>query len=190
VKRLVVSTYQSVSGAGRSAINEMLEQTRLALAGENITPRKFPHQIAFNAIPHIDIFMDNGYTKEEMKMVWETKKIMGDDSIAVTSTCVRLPFVSAHAEAVNVETRSKITAAEVRELLRCAPGVELMDDPSQNIYPMPIKGAGRDPSYVGRIREDESIPNGINMWVVSDNLRKGAALNAVQIAEVLIGGKA
>jgi len=190
VKRIVVSTYQSVSGAGRSAINEMLEQTRQVLDGESIMPRKFPHQIAFNAIPQIDIFMDNGYTKEEMKMIWETKKIMGDESIAVTSTCVRLPFVSAHAESVNIETHKKISAAEVRELLSHAPGVKVVDDPSQNLYPMPIKGAGRDPSYVGRIREDESIPNGINLWVVSDNLRKGAALNAIQIAEVLMKGQA
>ncbi|MBI5286053.1 MAG: aspartate-semialdehyde dehydrogenase, partial [Deltaproteobacteria bacterium] len=146
----------------------------------------FPHQIAFNCIPQIDVFLDNGYTKEEMKMVNETKKIMEDDSIGVTATTVRVPVFSGHSEAVNIETEEKITAQEVREILSKAPGVKVVDDPQNRVYPMPIDATERDEVFVGRIREDESIPNGINMWIVADNLRKGAALNAVQVAEVLV----
>jgi aspartate-semialdehyde dehydrogenase len=144
------------------------------------------HQIAFNALPHIDVFLPNGYTKEEMKMVNETRKIMGDDSIGVTATTVRVPVYHGHSESVNIETEKKVSAEKVRELLKGAPGVIVEDDPARNIYPLAINAAGRDEVFVGRIREDESIPNGINMWVVSDNIRKGAALNAVQIAELLI----
>ncbi|HAJ28331.1 MAG TPA: aspartate-semialdehyde dehydrogenase, partial [Syntrophus sp. (in: bacteria)] len=143
------------------------------------------HQIAFNCLPQIDVFVDNGYTKEEMKMINETKKIMNDLSIAVTATTVRVPVFYAHSESVNIETEKKITPREVRDLLAKAPGVTVVDDPQQRLYPMAIHAAGKDGTFVGRIREDESIPNGINMWVVSDNLRKGAALNAVQIAEIL-----
>jgi aspartate-semialdehyde dehydrogenase len=146
----------------------------------------YPHQIAFNVLPHIDKFLENGYTKEEMKMVDETRKIMGDESIKVTATTVRVPVFRGHSESVNIETERKITANEVRELLAAAPGVVVFDAPEKNVYPLPIHCDGKDAVFVGRIREDESIGNGINMWVVSDNLRKGAALNAVQIAEVLI----
>jgi aspartate-semialdehyde dehydrogenase len=145
----------------------------------------YPHQIAFNCLPQIDVFLEHGYTKEEMKMVNETKKIM-DPSIAVTATTVRVPVFYSHSESVNIETERKITAAEVKELLAGAPGVKVVDDPSSRQYPLAIHAAGKDETFVGRIREDESIANGINLWVVSDNLRKGAALNAVQIAEILI----
>jgi len=152
-----------------------------------ISQRKvYPHQIAFNALPQIDVFLDNGYTKEEMKMVNETKKIMGDDSIRITATTVRVPVLYGHSESVNIETEKKITPDEVRELLKKAPGVTVIDNPAKGEYPMAINAAGKDDTFVGRIRADESIPNGINMWVVSDNIRKGAALNAVQIAELMI----
>lgn len=187
IKRLVIATYQSVSGTGLKAINELLEQTKKILSNDyNFKPAVYPHQIAFNCIPHIDVFFDNGYTKEEMKMVNETRKILEDDSIAITATTVRVPVIRCHSEAVNVETREKITAAEVRELLRNAPGVVVVDDPANNEYPLAIYAEGRDETFVGRIRDDISCPNGINMWIVSDNLRKGAALNAVQIAEELL----
>ncbi len=146
----------------------------------------YPHQIAFNCLPHIDVFFDNGYTKEEIKMVNETKKIMEDDSIRVTATTVRVPVFYGHSESVNIETEKKITANQVRELLSKAPGVVVVDNPKKFEYPLAIHAAGKDETFVGRIREDESIPNGINMWVVADNIRKGAALNAVQIAEILI----
>jgi len=146
----------------------------------------YPHQIAFNCLPHIDVFLDNGYTKEEMKMVNETKKIMNDSTIAVTATTVRVPVFYAHSESVNIETEQKITAEEVRKLLAVAPGVKVVDNPREKRYPLAIDAAGGDDTLVGRIREDESIPNGINMWIVADNIRKGAALNAVQIAEILI----
>jgi aspartate-semialdehyde dehydrogenase len=186
IKRIVVSTYQAVSGTGKKAIDELDAQTRALLAGQEPVVKVYPHQIAFNCLPQIDVFLDNGYTKEEMKMVNETKKIMNDPSIAVTATTVRVPVFYAHSESINIETEKKITPTQVRDLLSRAPGVKVVDDPSQRRYPLPIHAVGEDDTYVGRIREDESIANGINLWVVSDNLRKGAALNAVQIAEILI----
>ncbi|HAR98165.1 MAG TPA: aspartate-semialdehyde dehydrogenase [Syntrophus sp. (in: bacteria)] len=186
IKRIVVSTYQAVSGTGKKAIEELAAQTRALISGREAEVNVYPHRIAFNCLPQIDVFLDNGYTREEMKMIRETKKIMGDPDIAVTATTVRVPVFYGHSESVNIETERKITAAECRELLSRAPGVRVVDDPGQRRYPMAIDAAGRDETLVGRIREDESIANGINLWVVSDNLRKGAALNAVQIAEVLI----
>jgi aspartate-semialdehyde dehydrogenase len=186
IKRIVVSTYQAVSGTGKKAMDELLEQTKDILSFREPKINVYPHQIAFNCLPHIDIFMENGYTREEMKMVNETKKIMGDDTIAVTATTVRVPVFRSHSESVNIETEEKITAEKVRLLLSKAPGIKLVDDPGSFRYPLAVDAAGTDETYVGRIREDESIPNGINLWVVSDNLRKGAALNAVQIAEILI----
>jgi aspartate-semialdehyde dehydrogenase len=186
IKRIVVSTYQSVSGTGKKAMDELIDQTRALLNFKEPVAKVYPHQIAFNCLPQIDIFLENGYTKEEMKMVWETKKIFGDESIAVTATTVRVPVFRCHSESVNIETEKKITAAEVKELLRKAPGVVVIDEPSKKEYPLAINAAGQDATYVGRIRQDESIPNGINLWVVSDNLRKGAALNAVQIAEIYV----
>ena len=186
IKRIVVSTYQAVSGTGKKAIEELSNQTRALLGMREPAVKVYPHRIAFNCLPQIDVFLDNGYTKEEMKMVNETKKIMKDDSIAVTATTVRVPVFYAHSESINIETEKKITAAEVRELLEKAPGVKIVDDPKNLVYPLAIDAVGRDETFVGRIREDESITYGINMWVVSDNLRKGAALNAVQIAEILV----
>jgi aspartate-semialdehyde dehydrogenase len=186
IKRVVVSTYQAVSGTGKKAIDELEAQTGALMNGREPVVKVYPHQIAFNCLPQIDVFVDNGYTKEEMKMINETRKIMNDPSIAVTATTVRVPVFYAHSESVNVETEKKITPAEVRELLSKAPGITVIDDPSKKLYPLAIHAAGKDDTYVGRIREDESIANGINMWVVSDNLRKGAALNAVQIAEILV----
>ncbi len=186
IKRIVVSTYQAVSGTGKKAMEELLEQTRDILNFKEPKIKVYPHQIAFNCLPQIDVFLDNGYTKEEMKMVLETKKIMGDETIAVTATTVRVPVFRSHSESVNIETVKKITAEEVKNLLSAAPGVKLIDDPGSRQYPLPVNSAGKDETFVGRIREDESVPNGINLWVVSDNLRKGAALNAVQIAEILI----
>jgi len=186
IKRIVVSTYQAVSGTGKKAIEELELQTRAVMGGQKPVAKVYPHQIAFNCLPHIDVFLENGYTKEEMKMVNETKKILHDPGIAVTATTVRVPVFHSHSEAVNIETEKKITAAEVRKLLSTAPGVKVVDDPSFKIYPLAVDAAGGDDTLVGRIREDESIPNGINLWVVADNIRKGAALNAVQIAEILI----
>jgi aspartate-semialdehyde dehydrogenase len=186
IQRIVVSTYQAVSGTGLKAIDELLVQTRALLSSQEIQKKVYPHQIAFNCLPHIDVFLENGYTKEEMKMVNETRKIMEDPTIRVTATTVRVPVVHSHSESVNIETEKKITPQQVREILSKAPGVRVVDNPSLNEYPLAIHAAGRDETFVGRIREDESIPNGINMWVVSDNVRKGAALNAVQIAEILI----
>lgn len=186
IKRIVVSTYQSVSGTGKKAIAELLDQTRAILDGREPEVKVYPHQIAFNCLPQIDVFLDNGYTKEEMKMVNETKKIFNDQGIAVTATTVRVPVLYSHSESVNIETEEKISVAQVRKLLAAAPGVALLDNPKDLEYPLAIRAAGRDETFVGRIREDESIPNGINLWIVSDNIRKGAALNAVQIAEILI----
>ncbi|MCX8037416.1 MAG: aspartate-semialdehyde dehydrogenase [Candidatus Sumerlaeia bacterium] len=188
IKRLVISTYQAVSGKSGKAILELLKQVKQIQNGEAdaIVPSEFPYQIAYNCLPHIDVFLENGYTREEMKMVNETRKIYGDPSIAITATTVRVPVIRGHSESINVETRKPITIERIRELLSNAPGVALVDDVSRNEYPMPIYAAGRDLTYVGRIRKDESIENGFNIWVVSDNLRKGAALNAVQIAEVLL----
>jgi aspartate-semialdehyde dehydrogenase len=186
IKRIVVSTYQSVSGTGRRAIRELESQVLAIYNNKEIQKEVYPHQIAFNCLPHIDVFLENGYTKEEMKMVNETRKIMEDDSIRVTATTVRVPVFYGHSESVNIETERKITADEVREILSRAPGVVVVDNPKEARYPLAIDAAGRDETFVGRIREDESIPNGINMWIVADNIRKGAALNAVQIAEILI----
>jgi aspartate-semialdehyde dehydrogenase len=187
IKRIVVSTYQAVSGTGLKAIEELGIQVKDLVQERPISQRKvYAHQIAFNALPHIDVFLPNGYTKEEMKMVNETRKIMGDDAIGVTATTVRVPVYHGHSESVNIETEKKISADKVRELMKNAPGVIVEDDPARNLYPLAINAAGKDEVFVGRIREDESIPNGINMWIVSDNIRKGAALNAVQIAELLI----
>ncbi len=186
IKRVVVTTFQSVSGTGKKAMDELLQQTVALLNFKDIEIKVYPHQIAFNVLPHIDKFLENGYTKEEMKMVNETQKIMGDPSIKVTATTVRVPVFRGHSESVNIETEKKLTASEVKELLSKAPGIVVIDNPEKNEYPLPIYASGRDEVFVGRIREDESIENGINMWVVSDNLRKGAALNAVQIAEELV----
>lgn len=186
IKRIVVTTFQSVSGAGQKKVSELWQQSKDFLAKKKIKPVEFPHPIAFNLIPHIDVFLNNGYTKEEMKMVNETRKIMEDESINVNATCVRVPVFYAHSESVNIETEKHITPDEVRKILLLSPGVKVMDDPYNKIYPMPIYAEGKDETFVGRIRRDESVKNGISMWVVSDNIRKGAALNAVQIAEKLI----
>ncbi len=186
IKRIVVTTFQSVSGTGKKAMDELAQQTVALLNFRDIETNIYPHQIAFNCLPHIDVFLENGYTKEEMKIVNETKKILEDDSIRVTATAVRVPVFRCHSESVNIETEKKISANEVRAILSTASGVIVYDDPKRNVYPHAIGVAGRDETYVGRIREDESIQHGINFWIVSDNLRKGAALNAVQIAEYLI----
>lgn len=181
IKRIVVSTYQAVSGAGAEAVAELNDQ----LAGK-MAAKKFPHQIAHNLIPQIDVFTDNFYTKEEMKMVNETRKIFHDPKIQVSATCVRVPVKNGHSESVNIETKKKITRTQAIKILSKAPGVKVIDDVKSSHYPLPIMADGRDETFVGRIREDISIPNGLNLWVVSDNLRKGAALNAIQIAEILI----
>ena len=187
IDRINVATYQSVSGTGKEAIDELAEQTSALLNQRELRVDVYPKQIAFNVLPHIDVFMDNGYTKEEMKMVWETQKIMEDTAIRVNPTTVRVPVFYGHSEAVHIETRSKISAAEARALLEKAPGVVVMDERRAGGYPTPATdSAGRDPVYVGRIREDVSHPLGLDLWVVSDNIRKGAALNSVQIAEILI----
>ena len=187
IERINVATYQSVSGAGRSGMDELGKQTAALLNFQSAEPQKFPKQIAFNVIPHIDDFQPNGYTKEEMKLVWETRKILEDDTIQVNPTAVRVPVFYGHAEAVHVETRVKISAERARELLEQAPGVVVNDRREAGGYPTPVSdAAGTDPVFVGRIREDISHERGLDMWVVSDNIRKGAALNAVQIAELLI----
>ena len=187
IERINVATYQSVSGTGKEAIEELADQTAALLNGKPIKPEVYPKQIAFNCLPHIDVFMDNGYTKEEMKMVWETRKIMGDETIQVNPTAVRVPVFYGHSEAVHIETRKKITAAEARQLLGRAPGVVVLDERKPGGYPTAVtESAGHDPVYVGRIREDISHPRGLDLWVVSDNLRKGAALNSIQIAEILV----
>ncbi len=186
IKRIIVTTFQSVSGTGKEAMEELAEQTRKLLGMGEVKTEVYPHQIAFNCLPHIDDFLPNGYSKEEMKMVNETQKIFGDSSIQVTATTVRVPVFVCHAESINIETEKKLVANEARALLSAAPGIQVYDDPSRNLYPLPIDVVGTDDVYVGRVREDESIPNGLNLWVVADNLRKGAALNAVQIAEALL----
>lgn len=186
IKRIVVTTFQSVSGTGKEAMEELMDESKALLSFGQPEPKVYPYQIAFNCLPHIDEFLPSGYTKEEMKMLHETRKIMGDASIQVTATTVRVPVYIGHSESVNIETDRKLSANEARAILSAAPGVQLYDDPAHAIYPMPLLAAGKDEVYVGRIREDESIPNGLNLWVVADNLRKGAALNAVQIAELLI----
>ena len=186
IRRVVVTTFQSVSGTGKKGMDELAQQTVALLNFKDVEAKVYPHQIAFNCLPHIDSFLDNGYTREEMKMVDETKKIMEDDAIRMTATTVRVPVFRCHSESLNIETGKKIFANEVRALLSAAPGVIVFDEPKKNIYPTAIDVVGKDETYVGRIREDDSVPNGINLWLVSDNLRKGAALNAVQIAELLI----
>ena len=186
IKRINVATYQSVSGAGRSAVDELARQTATLLNGKPLEIEGDAKQIAFNAVPHIDAFQENRYTKEEMKLVWETRKILGDDSIAINPTTVRIPVFYGHSEAVHLETERKISAADVCDLLRDAPGVKLLDGTDTGQYPTAVtESSGNDPVYVGRVREDISHPSGINLWVVSDNIRKGAALNSVQIAEIL-----
>ncbi|MBT8086258.1 MAG: aspartate-semialdehyde dehydrogenase [Woeseia sp.] len=186
ILRINVATYQAVSGAGRSAIEELARQTAALLNGRPLELQGPAKQIAFNAVPHIDEFQDNGYTREEMKMVWETRKILGDYSIEVNPTAVRIPVFYGHSEAVHIETERKISATEVQALLRAAPGVELLDGRKTGAYPTAVTdSSGKDAVYVGRVREDISHPRGINLWVVADNIRKGAALNSVQIAEIL-----
>ena len=186
IKRVVVATYQAVSGTGKKAIEELSSQIQAIFNFKDIVCNVYPHQIAFNCLPHIDVFLENGYTKEEMKMYYETKKIMEDEDIEVTATCVRVPVFYGHSEAINIELEKKLTADEVRKILSNAPGIKVVDNPDNNEYPLAIYAAGRDEVFVGRIREDVSKENCIEMWVVSDNIRKGAALNAVQIAEVLL----
>jgi aspartate-semialdehyde dehydrogenase len=186
IERINVATYQAVSGAGRRAIEELVRQTAALLNGRPLEIEGDAKQIAFNAVPHIDTFQDNRYTKEEMKMVWETRKIFADDSILINPTAVRIPAFYGHSEAVNIETKDKISAEKVCELLRDAPGVTLLDGVRTGEYPTAVtESSGTDPVYVGRVREDISHPRGINLWIVSDNIRKGAALNSVQIAEIL-----
>lgn len=186
IRRVVVSTYQSVSGSGQKAIEELEQQSRDVLDGKSAQCNVYPHQIAFNCLPHIDVFLDNGYTNEEIKMVNETRKILEDDSIEVSPTAVRVPVVYSHSEAVNVETEQAMTAKEVKELLSSFPGVSVVDNPEQNEYPLAINASGSGDVLVGRIRSDLTRPNAVNFWVVSDNLLKGAAYNAVQIAELLL----
>jgi aspartate-semialdehyde dehydrogenase len=186
IKRIVVTTFQSVSGTGKEAMDELLEETEALLSFQEVNPKVYPVQIAFNCLPQIDDFLPSGYSKEEMKLVNETRKIMEDPTIQVTATTVRVPVYVSHSESVNIETEKKVSANEARAILSTAPGVQVYDDPQRGIYPTPLEVAGKDEVYVGRIREDESIPNGLNLWIVADNLRKGAALNAVQIAEELI----
>ncbi|MDR3361930.1 MAG: aspartate-semialdehyde dehydrogenase [Desulfovibrio sp.] len=185
VRRVVVSTYQAVSGTGQKGIEELERQTRDLFNARDTENSVYPHRIAFNVLPHIDVFLENDYTKEEMKMVNETVKILDDPAVKVTATCARVPVFYGHAESVNVETARKISAKEARVLLSQAPGVVVYDNPREKMYPMPLFAGGEDPVYVGRIREDESGENALNMWIVADNVRKGAALNAVQIAEEL-----
>lgn len=183
IKRIIVTTYQSVSGTGAAAMEELTTQTKLVLEGQNTIPHVYPHQIAFNLLPEIDVFLANGYTKEEWKMVEETRKIMHAPDIAISATCVRVPVYIGHSEAINVEFTHPMTPDEARYILAHAPGVKVVDDPSVSLYPQPWTAAGTDDVFVGRIRADSSNANGLVMWVVADNLRKGAALNAVQIAE-------
>ncbi|MFH1855984.1 MAG: aspartate-semialdehyde dehydrogenase [Candidatus Omnitrophota bacterium] len=187
IERLVISTYQAVSGWGKEAMDELIQQTKAILAGREpkVDKKILPYQIAFNLFPHIDVFTENGYTKEEMKMVNETRKILGDESIKITATCVRVPILISHSEAVNVQTIKKISADDARQLLSKAPGVKVVDEPLKAQYPTPLMAEGKNFTYVGRIREDMSCEKALNLWIVSDNLRKGAALNAVQIAELL-----
>ena len=185
IKRVVVSTYQSVTGAGQKGYDQLMKEWK----GEKVDSPKFPYQISFNCLPHIDEFTENGYTKEELKMVNETKKIMGDDSIVVSPTCVRVPTIGGHGESVNLEFEKPFELNEVVTLLKNAPGVILQDNPKEKVYPMPIFAHDKDDTFVGRIRRDDSVKSGLNLWIVSDNLRKGAATNAVQIAEEWIKGE-
>jgi aspartate-semialdehyde dehydrogenase len=187
IERVNVCTYQAVSGTGKDAIEELAQQSVALLNGKPIRPQVYPKQIAFNVLPHIDVFLDNGYTKEEMKMVWETRKILGDESIQVNPTTVRVPVFYGHSEAVHIETRDKISAEQARALLATSPGVTVLDEREGGGYPTAVtESAGRDEVFVGRIREDISHPRGLNLWVVADNVRKGAALNSIEIAEILV----
>jgi len=187
IDRINVATYQAVSGTGNSAVEELQSQSASLLRGEPVNAQVYPKQIAFNVLPHIDVFMENGYTKEEMKMINETQKILGDKTIKVNPTCVRVPVVSGHSEALHIETKASITVAQVRQLLAKSAGVKVLDDPENNGYATPaVEGFGSDATWISRIRQDVSHPRGLNLWVVSDNLRKGAALNSIQIAEYLI----
>lgn len=185
IKRVVVTTYQAVSGTGQKGIEELERQVRDLFNGREPENHVYPHRIAFNILPHIDVFLDNDYTREEMKMVNETMKILENPDIRVTATCARVPVFYGHAESVNIETLKKLSARDARAILAQAPGVKVLDNPAENIYPLPMDATGEDETFVGRIREDESIENGLNLWIVADNVRKGAALNAVQIAEAL-----
>jgi len=187
MRRVVVSTYQSVSGTGKNAVEELEVQTREVQEGREAAAQVYPHPIAFNCLPHIDVFLPGGYTKEEMKMVGETRKIMGLPDLPVSATAVRVPVFVGHSESVNVEFEEAIDPDEARSILRKAPGVEVVDDPEKALYPLALDATGKDPCYVGRIRADTSCPRALNLWIVSDNLRKGAALNAVQIAELISG---
>lgn len=186
IKRVVVSTYQAVSGTGLEAIEELMEQLKMVLNGEDPKARVYPYPIALNVLPHIDVFDDTGYSQEELKMVNETKKIMNDDNLAITATTVRVPVMNGHSEAVNIETEEKLTAEMAREILSKAPGIKVVDDPKSKRYPLPGDVTGSDEVFVGRIREDFSVRNGLNLWIVADNLRKGAALNTIQIAEKMV----
>ncbi len=186
IRRIIVDTYQAVSGTGARAVSELTEQARAVLDGKNTVPHVYPHQIAFNLLPEIDVFLDNGYTKEEWKMIQETRKIMHEPDLLVSATCVRVPVFVGHSAALHVELSRPMTVDEIRNLLQEAPGITVQDEPSISLYPQPWTAAGRDDVFVGRLRQDASHLNGIAMWVVSDNLRKGAALNSIQIAEELI----
>lgn len=186
VRRVIADTYQSVSGTGAAAVEELRTQSAQVLEGESVKAEVYPHQIAYNALPHIEPFLENGYTNEEMKMLNETRKILHQPDMMVSATCVRVPVMVSHSEAVHIEFDHPISPNEVREILSGFPGVTVLDDPKSNVYPMPINAAGKDDVFVGRIRQDISHPNGIAMWVVSDNLRKGAATNAIQIAEEIV----
>jgi len=187
IERLVISTYQAVSGWGKEAVDELIRQSKSVLAGRGVRVNKkiLPHQIAFNLFPQIDVFLNNSYSKEEMKMVYETRKILEDDSLKIASTCVRVPVLISHSEAVNIQTKKKLTAQKARQILNKAPGIKVIDEPKKSKYPTPLLAEGKDLTYVGRIREDISHPRALNLWITCDNLRKGAALNAVQIAEIL-----
>jgi len=186
IKRMVITTFQSVSGTGRRAIEELRNQTRAFLEGQPVKKEVYPHQIAFNLLPQIDVFLENLYTKEEMKLVNETRKILNDHSLKITSTCVRVPVFVSHSESVNLELEKPVELGEVRDLLKNSPGVKVLDEPEKSLYPLPLMAEGTDHCFVGRIRPDESLPSGLNLWIVADNLRKGAALNAIQIAEELV----
>ncbi len=186
IERIVVTTFQSVSGTGKSAMAELFQQSEAVLGSGQVSCNAYPHQIAFNIVPQIEHFHDNGYTNEEIKLINETRKIFGDPRLRVTATCARVPVFTGHSESVNIQTARPVSAGEVRRLMLAAPGVALVDDPENLEYPMPVSAAGRDEVMVGRIRADESEENSLNLWIVSDNLRKGAATNAVQIAELLV----
>ncbi|MDL2285911.1 aspartate-semialdehyde dehydrogenase [Desulfococcaceae bacterium OttesenSCG-928-F15] len=185
LRRLVISTYQAVSGTGKKAVDELFDQTRAMINFLPVEKSVYPHRIAFNCLPQIDVFLENGYTKEEMKMVNESRKILEDPKIGITATAVRVPVFFAHSEAVNVETLKPFEISDIKALLAASPGVKIVDDPEKKVYPMAIDAAGCDETLVGRIRRDESTENGLNLWIVADNIRKGAATNAIQIAEIL-----